>query len=174
MMKMRQIVGMCACLLVGAPLSASAQDTVLIPSQMELSEEQQKDLQAHVDKELLKVVTTCVGKYDRPEFYTSLSIGFELRKSGELRGSYVPAGVVDSNMFVKSDEERAKLEEAGSFARLVVSSDRDLERCMMKATREFSTKLDGYTAEVAATYSITWSGKKPTMTASEFLVTKKN
>ena len=158
---------------VGVASPALAEDNVLIPSQMELNDEQKGELQELLDKKLSKVVKTCVGSYARPEFYTSLQVQFELRKSGELRGGYVPGGVVDSNMYVKSDDDKAKLEEEGSFTRLVVRNDRDLERCLKSGTRSFETKLNRYSATVNATFEVSWKGKEPALKSTAFEVVKK-
>lgn len=176
MMKRTTVTSAVALVLLFPAIAAGQEggedQAVIIPSQMELTDEQKADLQKLLHKKLQVVVKTCVGGYARPELFNKLTVQFQLRKSGDLRGGFVPAGVVESNMYVKSDEERAKLEEEGSFARMVVRNDRDLERCMKKGTREFKTEFSRIAATVDATYDVSWKASTPTLKESTFEVTK--
>lgn len=163
-------------LIASTSASASAQESegaVIIPSRMELDDEQKVELQEKVETALAAALQKCVAKYPRPELFTTFSVRYDLKKSGDLRGGYIGGAAPDSNLYVKSDEEKAKLEEEGSFARLVVRSDRDLERCMSKSTRQLDSGLDRYSAEIDATYTVAWKAKKPSLTATTFEITKK-
>lgn len=172
---------LCAATLASAPAAAEDpkkqddkkdENVLLSPTERTLDDDDKKSIRETLNKQLAKVLESCVASYPRPEFFTTLSVQFDLRKSGDLRGGYVPSGAVDSNLYVASDEERSKLEEAGSFARLVVSSDRDLERCLKKGTREFGTEVSRASGRVSAVYTVKWKGKKAKLEATTFEVTK--
>lgn len=177
----RNVIAISTMLLASTLSSSSAaedgtgqQGGVLIPSRLELTDEQKQDLQTILNKKLTAAVNSCVGNLPRPEFFTSLSVRFELRKSGDLRGGYISGGAVDSNMYVASDEEMEKRKEDGSLARIVVRNDRDLDRCLNRETREFDTEFSRYSARIEATYAVVWNGKDPGLTATNFEITKTN
>ena len=150
----------------------SEDEAVIIPSRMELDDEQKAELQKKVEEDLAGALKKCVAEYPRPEFFTSVLLEYELRKSGDLRGGYVGGSAPDPNLYVKSDEERAKKEEEGEFTRMVVRNDRDLERCMKKETGGFDTGFDRFSATVSADITITWDAKKPTLEVTRFDVSK--
>lgn len=171
-MKAKLILALTVLAVWGPTSPAAAEDNVLIPSQMELTDEQKSDLKDMLAKKVGDAVKECIAVHPRPEFFTSISLQFDLRKTGELRGGYLPGGAIDSAMYVKSDEERDKLKEEGAFARTVVRKDRDLNRCLKKATRSYDTKFDRISAHVDATYTVTWKGKTPSVEATTFEVKK--
>lgn len=171
---MTRLIPLWAIITLCVAATASAQETpVEIPSRLELSDVQKKELQALVRKELEGVVKTCVGSYPRPALFTTVAVTFELRKTGVLRGTYIP-GLVDANVYVASDEERAQREADGSLARKIVSGDRDIERCFQRGTREIDASLDRYAAVIDARFDIQWKGSAPKLTAADFQITSKN
>lgn len=166
-----------ALLVVASATPALAQDnpkkgSVLIPSELELTEEQRAALQQAVSKEVESALQKCVATYPRPEFFGSLAVDYRLKKSGRLTGGYIGGAAPDPNLYVKDDAERAKLESEGIFTRRVVVNDRDLERCMKKATGNVKTELQRYSASLTAAFDVAWSGGKPKLTATQFEITK--
>ncbi len=159
--------------MTAAPATAQEKkESVIIPSEMELSDEQRADLQKMVEKDVTDALSKCIGGYPRPEFFAKVFVEYTLRKTGQLRGGYIGGNAPDPNMYVASDEERAKQEEAGSFTRMVVRADKDLDKCMKKNTGKADTGLDRYSAKIAAEFEVKWSGKTPTVTAKTFDVAK--
>lgn len=145
---------------------------VIIPSELELTDQQKADLQKSIEIELASALKECVAIHPRPEFFTSLVVEYRLKKSGKLTGGYLGGAAPESSLYVKTDEERAKLEEEGAFARLVVRNDKDLERCMKKQTGKADSGLSRYSAAITGTFDIAWNGKTPKLTASQFEVKK--
>jgi hypothetical protein len=150
----------------------SGESQVLIPSNLKLDEEQRKGLQTQITTEVTASLKKCIAKYPSPQYFTEVVAEYELKKSGKLVGGYIGGAAPDPNLYVKSPEERAKLEEAGAFTRRIVRNDRQLERCMKKATGGADSGLDRYSAKISATFSVAWEGKKPTVEAKTFEVAK--
>lgn len=146
-------------------------ESVLIPTGRTLEEDQLEELKGKVVAHLSKALEKCIATYPRPEFFDAVVVRYELRRSGDLRGGYI-GGAPSPGLYVKSDEERAKREKEGTFTRMVVRKDRDLERCMKRATRGFDTGLDRYSGTLNADFAIAWEGKSPTLTANTFEVKK--
>ncbi len=146
--------------------------SVFIPSNQTLDDEQKADLQKKLTAEVTSALKKCVAKYPSPEHFTEVVTEYDLKKSGKLIGGYIGGAAPDPNLYVKSPEERAKLEEEGAFTRKVVSQDRDLERCLKKATGRIDSGLDRYSAKIAATFTVKWDGKTPTVEVATFQTTK--
>lgn len=171
---MRSLPILIATTIVLAAPNASAQVDidVLAGTTAELTDEQKADLEASVTKRVGPIVKKCVGEFPRPEFFTQLSLKFELRRSGELRGGYMPSAAIDSSLYSASDEEREKLSADGSFAQVVAVGDRDLERCLKTETRTFDSKTSRIAAKVTLVYDVKWKGKTPTLTIQQYDITQ--
>lgn len=176
-MRSSPFVAVAAITFVFGATDVSAQEEekggVLIPSALELNEEQKADLRRVVEAELTDAVKTCVAGYPRPEFFTTVYAQYELKKSGRLNGGYIGGDAPDSNLYVASDEEREKLERAGSFTRLVVRSDKEVDRCLKKQTGKSDSGLSRYAAHIDGAFEVSWKGKVPKVTATKFDVEKK-
>lgn len=146
--------------------TASAQ--VVIPSENTLSDEQKDDLQNALNKAVTPIVKKCVGDFPRPQFFTQVMLQYDLRKSGELRGGYLPSIAIDSSLYSKTDEERDKLTADGSYARIVAAGDRDIERCLKMDTRTFDSKTSRVAAKVTIIYDVTWKGNTPTLKVQSY------
>ena len=172
----RQLFAALLIIAVSAPALAQDKPTkkgsVLIPSGLELSEEQKVVLQEAVTAEVERALQKCVATYPRPEFFAGLSVDYRLKKSGKLVGGYVGGAAPDPNLYVKDDAERTKLESEGALARLAVVNDRDLDRCMKKSTGKVETGLQRQSASLVAAFDVAWSGKKPKLTPTQFEIRK--
>lgn len=145
-------------------------EEVIKPSEMQFTPEQEADVKKLIAKEFEAALDKCVAKHPRPEFFTVAYAEYKLKKSGKLNGGYIGGSAPDPNLYVKSDEERAKLEDEGQFSRMVMQNDRDVEKCLKKATGDAKSDVKRMKAKLVVTFEVTWKGKKPTVTAAEFTV----
>lgn len=146
--------------------------SVFIPSNQTLDDEQKDELQKELAEEVTAALKKCVAKYPSPQNFTEVVTEYDLKKSGKLVGGYVGGAAPDPDLYVASEEERKKLEKEGAFTRKVVRNDRDLERCLKKATGRLDSGLDRYSAKISATFGVSWKGKTPTVEATTFDVKK--
>lgn len=155
---------------VSLSMTGSAQEGVM-PATLELGDEQKAELKRTIEEELNAALKACVAGFPRPEYFTVVYTEYELKRSGRLTGGYIGGDTPDSNMYVESDEERSRREEDGSLARIVVRSDKQLDRCLKKETGNVDTGLNRYSGRISATYSVKWSGKSAKISATDFTVT---